>query len=1286
MILKTKTLCALLAVLSSGCLISCSNDGESGDGVDAGAGDADTDTDSDSDGICEDCLIDSECIPNGFVNPANPCQKCDTAQSTTAWSDNDGQACDDGLYCTVNDTCSSGECAAVARECSDDIDCTGTETCDETNDTCVAGNSTCDEPESCDAITDTCVTSCTGCVISDVCYGDGQANPLGPCEMCDVEASSAAWTDKEDGSACDDDEFCNGEEDTCFEGICTPSDVSPCPDDGFFCSGTEGCDEDDDVCTQTGDPCTGDDVCVEDVDRCCIPNIAATDPACNADGDVTAFDSCGREIMVDDCPDDHGACSDGECGCEEGYGGEDCACVFFVDGEVGGPDAGTSDGTSWEQAFKTVQEGIFAAISDGCAVWVKGKPSSGLTYPEKITLVDDVAVYGGFTGDEVEFGERDIEVNKTILDGQSSGAVVTYTGDSYRANHAVIDGFTITGGSDSGMRIVDASPTVKSCIFSDNTASSGSDGADSTAGSPGGHGAPGGHGGGIYISSGSPDIIGCTFSSNGAGKGGDGGLGVNGGEGGHGYDGGPGGHGAPGGSGGGIYISSSSPNITDCTFSDNSGGEGGSGGSGGDGKIGRMELPGGKGGKGGSGGSGGHGGGIYISSGSPNITGCTFSNNGAGSGGPGGSGGKGGYGGLGMDYGGPGGDGGSGGLGGSGGHGGGIYMSSSSPDIIGCAFSSNSGGSGGDSGSGGDGGRGGDFHDSGGNGAIGGAFDDGGHGGSGGGIYISSGTPQITNCTFSNNNAGAGGHGGSGGDGGDGDTDSGDVGGWGGSGGWGGWGGHGGSGGGIFVFSGAPQITNCTFRNNSAAAGGKGGTGGSGGDGGYGSYRGGDGGWGRTGGDGGDSGRGGGIYNISSGAPQITNCTFQNNSAGAGGLGGSGGLGGDGGTGGGAGGDGWNGADGSSGSSGSSGSGGGICNEGDISSLTNCILWGNTVSGASDQIHNTGTIDVTYSDVQDGYDGEGNIEDDPLFVDAEEGNLRLEPDSPCIDRGKDSDAPLLDKDGNPRSDIASAPNCDDETSSDAGVTDGGAVDPAACSWFSDMGAYEFIPGCGNYVIEDGEECDDGNTADGDGCSADCMCEQPGGGAIPHCAAQSCAQLLVSYPGSADGNYWIQLTGYEPILVYCDMTTDGGGYTMYAVAAGIATYKASDNDSCKELGMQMVVPRTEAHWAAMITVYGASYFGTIPGIYNPSSNPGSYTNCAMNSYSTDPVHCDDWTSIDGGSWWIRGTAYTEPSGDYSAGCWLDVWGVGDGSNITFNDGYCDHGTTRYICSINDKDPN
>ncbi|MFQ6618999.1 MAG: right-handed parallel beta-helix repeat-containing protein, partial [Fidelibacterota bacterium] len=61
--------------------------------------------------------------------------------------------------------------------------------------------------------------------------------------------------------------------------------------------------------------------------------------------------------------------------------------------------------------------------------------------------------------------------------------------------------------------------------------------------------------------------------------------------------------------------------------------------------------------------------------------------------------------------------------------------------------------------------------------------------------------------------------------------------------------------------------------------------------------------------------------------------------------------------------------------------------------VINCIFW------ESDWGDIWGNADVSYSDIEEGWPGEGNIHEDPLFVDPENENLNLSPDSPCIDAG-----------------------------------------------------------------------------------------------------------------------------------------------------------------------------------------------------------------------------------------------------------------------------------------------
>ncbi|MFZ6030297.1 MAG: Ig-like domain repeat protein [Chloroflexota bacterium] len=118
--------------------------------------------------------------------------------------------------------------------------------------------------------------------------------------------------------------------------------------------------------------------------------------------------------------------------------------------------------------------------------------------------------------------------------------------------------------------------------------------------------------------------------------------------------------------------------------------------------------------------------------------------------------------------------------------------------------------------------------------------------------------------------------------------------------------------------------------------------------------------------------------------------------------------------------------------------------------LANAILWGNQTGGEPPIYNNGSTPTISYSLIQGGCPAGSNcdshvLDADPLFVDAANGNLRLQKNSPAIDSG-DNDASGLfdistDLDGKAR------------FTNDLTIPDTGNGTPPIV----DLGAYEFEP-------------------------------------------------------------------------------------------------------------------------------------------------------------------------------------------------------------------------------------
>jgi len=105
------------------------------------------------------------------------------------------------------------------------------------------------------------------------------------------------------------------------------------------------------------------------------------------------------------------------------------AAEWYVDGSV----AKSGDGTSWEQAYKTIQRGIDAACDGDAVIVAKGTYTQNIQFKGKnITLASTDPL------------DRDV-VAETIIDGNGAGSVVTFAGSE--TEKCVLSGFTVRNGS-----------------------------------------------------------------------------------------------------------------------------------------------------------------------------------------------------------------------------------------------------------------------------------------------------------------------------------------------------------------------------------------------------------------------------------------------------------------------------------------------------------------------------------------------------------------------------------------------------------------------------------------------------------------------------------------------------------------------------------------------------------------------------------------------------------------------------------------------------------------------
>jgi hypothetical protein len=226
----------------------------------------------------------------------------------------DGTPCNDGLYCTVGETCVAGACGGGQPNCAELATACKEARCDETRAACVTDPLPNGTP--CGAA-DTCTAAPT-CQYGSCVRGLGEDCDDGnPCtaDACDP-AGGCTHTPVADGTSCADRDFCDGAE-TCQAGACVDAAAPEC-DDGNPCT-TDTCDARrrrcrhgaTDACCASDADCADDDLCTTN-ERCERGRCASDPVACARGGrcDLAACDpALGCQLTA--LPDGT-ACEDGD--------------------------------------------------------------------------------------------------------------------------------------------------------------------------------------------------------------------------------------------------------------------------------------------------------------------------------------------------------------------------------------------------------------------------------------------------------------------------------------------------------------------------------------------------------------------------------------------------------------------------------------------------------------------------------------------------------------------------------------------------------------------------------------------------------------------------------------------------------------------------------------------------------------------------------------------------------------------------------------------------------------
>ena len=340
------------------------------------------------------CSLDDKCLDGECVGGSwKDCSDLDTGCSRgvcneisgtcTEQAVEEGSSCDDGLFCTVGETCTEGQCSGEANLCDDGEECTQ-DVCREDQGICdhilqpkpglegPFGDATCSDglDNDCDGLTDDADNNCIPCTATTECDDGNECTD----DTCDTNTGACHNDPVANGTSCSDGLYCT-DPDSCQDGIChgEPRDCSSetdqcnigmCSESHSACekqpaNNQQPCDD--------GDPCTMEEKCVFGT---------CTGRPLDLDSDTFADEACGYDDCDDTNPNINPGTNEGPAADPTCSDGLDNDCDGLTDSDDIGcssvPVICTRDNWCWQNPMpqgNTIKD-IWASSPDN--VWVVG--------------------------------------------------------------------------------------------------------------------------------------------------------------------------------------------------------------------------------------------------------------------------------------------------------------------------------------------------------------------------------------------------------------------------------------------------------------------------------------------------------------------------------------------------------------------------------------------------------------------------------------------------------------------------------------------------------------------------------------------------------------------------------------------------------------------------------------------------------------------------------------------------------------------------------------------------